>query len=137
MAFKLGSGKGGNMRSGQIQNKMRFDKDSISVPGVPIIKKDLGQDIMGEANMDGSIFISNLVEPGSEKERKVVMHEMRHVTDMRIGKLKYEDDYVSYNGRKHERKDIDGQDMIHYDGKWTSAGSMDFPWELEANMGNK
>ena len=28
-------------------------------------------------------------------------------------------------------------DMIQYDGNWMQAGSMEFPWELEANNGNK
>ena len=27
--------------------------------------------------------------------------------------------------------------MIKYDGKWIQAGSTEFPWELEANNGNK
>ena len=137
MGFKLGRGKGVNIRGGEIENKMRFDKDAVSVPGIDIIRKDLGDGILGEANMDGSIYISNLVEPGSSEERSVVIHEMRHATDMKIGKLKYEDDYVKYNGIKHERREIDGEDMIHYDGEWTPAGSMDFPWELEANIDNK
>jgi len=137
MGFKLGKGRGNDVRGGEIVNKMRFASGTTVVPGVDIIRKDLGDGIMGEANMDGSIYVSNLVEPGSKEERKVLIHEMRHATDMKIGKLRYEDDYVKYNGVKHERKDIDGQDMIYYDGKWIPAGSMDFPWELEANIGNK
>jgi hypothetical protein len=137
MGFKLGKGKGLDVKNGGIGNKMRFNSDTTTVPGVDIIRKDLGDGIMGEANMDGSIYISNLVEPGSEEERKVLIHEMRHATDMKIGKLKYEDDYVKYNGIKHDRMDINGQDMILYDGKWVSACSMDLPWELEANIGNK
>lgn len=137
MGFKLGKEKGLEVRGGEIANKMRFNSDATTVPGVDIIRKDLGDGIMGEANMDGSIYVSNLVEPGSKEERKVLIHEMRHATDMKIGKLKYEDDYVKYNGTQHERKDIDGQDMINYDGKWISAGSMELPWELEANIGNK
>ena len=56
---------------------------------------------------------------------------------MRIGKLKYEDDYIEYNGETYERKEINGEDMINYDGEWIQAGSTEFPWELEANNGNK
>jgi hypothetical protein len=92
---------------------------------------------MGEANMDGSIYLSNNIEPGSKEEREVLIHEMRHATDMKIGKLKYEDDYIKYNGETYQRKDINGEDMINYDGKWIQAGSTEFPWELEANNGNK
>jgi len=137
MGFKLGKGRGININNGGIGNKMRFGDKSTVVPGVDIIRKDLGAGIMGEANMDGSIYISNLIEPGSKQEREVLLHEMRHATDMKIGKLRYEDDYVEYNGQKHERKEINGEDMIHYDGAWVEAGSMEFPWELEANNGNK
>ena len=137
MGYKLGSEKGNYAIGGEIKSKMRFDKDQVSIPGTPIIRKDLGEGVMGEANMDGSIFLSNLVEPGSKEEQEVIMHEMRHATDMKIGKLKYEDDYVKYNGVKHDRKYIGGEDMIRYNGKWIPTGSTEFPWELEANMGNK
>ena len=116
---------------------MRFNKDNVSIPGVPVFRKDLGENIMGEANMDGSVYLSNNIEPGSKEEREVLMHEMRHATDMRIGKLKYEDDYIKYNGETYQRKEINGEDMINYDGKWIQAGSTEFPWELEANNGNK
>ena len=137
MGYKLGREKGLQVSNGEIKSKMRFDKDHVSIPGTPVIRKDLGEGIMGEANMDGSIYISNLVEPDSEEERKVLIHEMRHATDMKIGKLKYEDDYIKYNGEEYKRKDINGMDMIQYEGKWIQAGSTKFPWELEANNGNK
>ena len=137
MGFKLGRERGIQVDNGEIKNKMRFNKDDISIPGVPVIRKDLGEGIMGEANMDGSIYLSNNIEPGSKEEREVLIHEMRHATDMKIGKLKYEDDYIKYNGETYQRKDINGEDMINYDGKWIQAGSTKFPWELEANNGNK
>ena len=141
MGFKLGKEKGNYAINGEIQNKMRFGKlngdSDISVPGVPIIRKKLGKDIMGEANMDGSIYLSKDIIPGSKEEQEVLIHEMRHATDMKIGKLKYMDDYVKYNGEAYARKNIDGKDMINYDGKWIQAGSTEFPWELEANNGNK
>tara|TARA_R110000744_G_scaffold205745_1_gene324423 strand:+ start:703 stop:1116 length:414 start_codon:yes stop_codon:yes gene_type:complete len=137
MGFKLGKERGLQVDNGEIKNKMSFNKDNVSIPGVPVFRKDLGEGIMGEANMDGSIYLSNNVEPGSKEEREVLIHEMRHATDMKIGKLKYEDDYIKYNGETYQRKDINGEDMINYDGKWVQAGSTEFPWELEANNGNK
>ena len=108
-----------------------------SIPGIPVIRKDLGEGIRGEANMDGTIFISNELEPGSAEEREVLMHEARHITDMRIGKLVYEDDYVQWNGHTYERQDIEGKDMIKFEGNWIQAGSTEIPWELEANNGNE
>ena len=137
MGFKLGSERGLQVNSGEIKNKMRFDKDHVSIPGTPVIRKDLGEGIMGEANMDGSIYLSNNIEPDSKEEREVLIHEMRHATDMKIGKLKYEDDYIVYDGQTYQRKDINGKDMIRYNDEWIQAGSTEFPWELEANNGNK
>tara|TARA_R100000458_G_scaffold21508_1_gene19246 strand:+ start:639 stop:1052 length:414 start_codon:yes stop_codon:yes gene_type:complete len=137
MGFKLGKEKGNYAINGEIKTKMRFDKDHVSIPGTPIIRKDLKEGILGEANMDGSIYISNLIKPGSKEEEKVLNHEMRHATDMKIGKLKYEDNYIKYNGETYKRETIEGKDMIHYNGEWIQAGSTEFPWELEANNGNK
>ena len=78
-----------------------------------------------------------LTAPLILEESEVLNHEMRHATDMKIGKLKYEDDYVKYNGISYERKEIGGKDMIRYEGEWIQAGSTEFPWEFDANNGNK
>ena len=88
MGFKLGREKGLRVSEGEVKTKLRFTKDHVSVPGTPIIRKDLEEGIMGEANMDGSIYLSTSLEPGSLEESEVLNHEMRHATDMKIGKLK-------------------------------------------------
>jgi len=140
MGFKLGKNRGNYAVGGEIKTKMRFGKEagdaSISIPGVPIIRKPLAEGILGEANMDGSIYISDKIIPGSEEERQVINHEMRHATDMKLGKLAYGDDFVSYNGEVYPRQTIDGKDMIIVDGVAKEAGSEGFPWEKEANNGN-
>ena len=138
MGFKLGKGKRPSMYGGEIRSKMRFGQEAgsdASVPGTPVIRKPLAPGIMGEANMDGSIFISDKIVPGSEEERKVVNHEMRHATDMKVGKLSYGDDFVQFNGVIYPRETRDGKDMIKVDGQWKEAGD-DFPWENDANNGN-
>ena len=139
MGFKLGTERINHAINGEIRTKMRFhqeDGGDASVPGTPVIRKDLGPDILGEANMDGSIYISDTLTPGSFEERQVISHEMRHATDMKIGKLEYTDDYIKWNGDTFERKDINGVDSILVDGKWKEAGDKGFPWEQEANNGN-
>ena len=136
MSFKLGRERGLQASNGEIKTKLRFKREGPSIPGTPIIKKDLAPGIMGEANMDGSIYISNKLEPGSEQERQIVAHEMRHATDIKIGKLEYADDYIKYNGEKFIRETRDGRDMILVDGEWKEAGHHDFPWEVDANNGN-
>tara|TARA_R100001594_G_scaffold113587_1_gene148455 strand:+ start:31 stop:444 length:414 start_codon:yes stop_codon:yes gene_type:complete len=137
MGFKLGREKGLRVSGGEIKTKLRFTKDHVSIPGTPIIRKDLDENIMGEANMDGSIYLNKSIKQGSFEEREVLNHEMRHATDMKIGKLKYEDDYIKYNGETYKRQTIEGKDMIQYEGEWIQAGSTELPWELDANNGNK
>ena len=139
MGFKLGTNRGLEATGGKIKTKMRFGQESggdASIPGTPVIRKPLAEGILGEANMDGSIYISDKIIPGSAEERQVINHEMRHSTDMRLGKLAYTDDSVTYNGKVYPRKTINGKDMIIVDGVPKEAGSHDFPWEKEANNGN-
>ena len=140
MTYKLGKGYKPYMTNGNIRTKLRFSQeagDDASVPGTPVIRKPLGEGIMGEANMDGSIFINQNIVPGSDEEKEVINHEMRHSTDMRIGKLAYGDNFVKYNGETYLRQTINGKDMIIVDGVAKEAGSNDFPWENDANNGNK
>jgi len=133
MAFKLGRARQPYAVNGEIKTKLSFKDESTSTPGTPIVRKNLAEGIMGEANMDGSIYLSNKVKPGSEQETQVLLHEMRHATDMKTGKLAYDDDSIKYNGITYPRETIDGKDMIKVDGKWTEAGG-NFPWEKDANI---
>jgi hypothetical protein len=139
MGFKLGTNRGNYAVNGEIKNKMRFGKQSGgegSVPGTPVIRVPLENGILGEANMDGSIYISDKLEPGSDQDRQTIMHEMRHATDMKLGKLEYGDDYIKYNGEMFPRETIKGKDMILVHGEWKEAGDTSFPWEMDANNGN-
>ena len=139
MGFKLGTERGNYAVSGEIKTKMRFHQEAggdASVPGTPVIRKDLEEGVLGEANMDGSIYISDKIAPGSFEERQVINHEMPHATSIGIGKLKYADDHIKWNGETFERETRNGKDMIKVDGEWKEAGSHDFPWEVEANNGN-
>ena len=140
MGFKLGKARPNYMTGGFLRTKMNFGgkaSSDASVPGTPVIRKPLAPGVMGEANMDGTIFVNSNITPGSAEEREVIIHEMRHATDMKIGKLSYGDDFVKYNGVTYERKTINGKDMIIVDGEAKEAGSHDFPWENDANNGNK
>ena len=70
MAYKLGKGYKPYMTSGNLRTKMRFGQEAgsdASVPGTPVIRKPLAPGIMGEANMDGTIFISDKIVPGSKE----------------------------------------------------------------------
>ena len=138
MGFKLGKARQPEMTYGSLRSKLKFGGEAssdASIPGTPVVRKPLGEGILGEANMDGSIYISDKIEPGSFEERQVINHEMRHATDMKIGKLAYGDDFVKYDGVTYPRKTINGKDMIIVDGVAKEAGSGDFPWENDANNG--
>ena len=140
MGFKLGKNRGFEATGGEIKTKMRFGKqagEQGSVPGTPVIRVPLDEGIMGEANMDGSIYVNEKLDPNSFEYRQTVNHEMRHATDMKIGKLAYDDDHIMYNGERFERVDIDGVDSILVDGEWKEAGDTGFPWENDANNGNE
>ena len=128
MAFKLGKARQPIATNGVVDKKLSFKTDEASIPGNEIVRKNLGEGILGEANMDGSIFISNKVQPGSKEENQVLLHEMRHATDMKLGKLAYNDNGVYYDGITYPRETINGKDMIKVDGAWKEAGD-DFPWE--------
>ena len=138
MGFKLGSEKGNYAVGGEIRTKMRFGAEAggdASVPGTPVIRKPLEDGVLGEANMDGTIYISDKLTPGSHEERQVINHEMRHSTDIKVGKLEYGDNYVKYNGDTFVRETINGRDMINIHGEWKEAGDTGFPWENDANNG--
>jgi hypothetical protein len=133
MGFKLGKASQPVARGGNINKKLSFKTYDVSVSGNPVIRKKLDEGILGEANMDGSIFISDEIAVNSPMERQVLLHEMRHATDMKLGKLAYNDDSVYYDGVTYPRETINGKDMIKVDGQWKEAGD-DFPWERTANI---
>ena len=139
MGFKLGTERGLEVTGGEIRKKMRFRKESgdpdLSVPGTPVIRKRLEPNVMGEANMDGTIYVSDQLDPNSFEMKQVINHEMRHATDMKIGKTSYTDDYIMYNGEKFPRETRNGKDMILVEGTWREAGWDGFPWEYDANNG--
>ena len=121
MGFKLGKE---NRKFGD-DRKNRFDKDDASVPGVPVIRKKLPEGVEAEANMDGTIFLSDRVKPGSAYERRILMHEMKHIVDMKTGKLSYDDKCVYWLGEKHRR----AGGMIEYNNEWYKEGDENLPWE--------
>jgi len=133
MGFKLGKARQPVANKGVVNKKLSFKSDEASIPGNPVIRKKLEEGILGEANMDGSIFISDQIQPNSPMEKQVLLHEMRHATDMKLGKLAYSDNAVYYDGITYPRETINGKDMIKVDGQWKEAGD-DFPWEKTANI---
>ena len=51
---------------------------------------------------------------------------MVHLTDMKTGKLSYNDDSITWNGETYARKN----GKILYNNEWVPEGTKDFPWEI-------
>jgi len=120
MAFKLGKEK----------RRVRNSDNA------PIFRKKLEDGVIGEANMDGSIYINQAVEPGSNLEKRAIAHESEHIKQMQSGDAHYTDSYVYWKGQKFERKN----GRIKYMGKWYREGEDwrddkvfgGLPWENQA-----
>ena len=125
MGFKLGTSRTPMANQGQIESRLSFKQQDSSVPGTPVLRKSLKGGVLGEANNDGSIFIHKKVKPGSEQEQHILMHEMVHMTDMKVGKLAYDDNHVKWNGVVYPRK----SGKILYQDQWIPEGDKSFPWE--------
>tara|TARA_R100000742_G_C4258102_1_gene75953 strand:+ start:498 stop:911 length:414 start_codon:yes stop_codon:yes gene_type:complete len=137
MGFKLGSERGLEVTGGEIRTKMRFHQEAggdASVPGTPVIRKNLEDGVLGEANMDGTVYISNKIQPGSPLEREVLGEEIIHATDIKLGRMGYTDNSVYYDGVTYPRETRNGKDMILVNGKWKEAGNHNFPWEEKAKI---
>ena len=115
----------------------KLNNPPYNCDNTPIYNANLEEGIMGEANMDGSIYVNEQLDPNSSEYRQTVNHEMRHATDMKLGKLAYDDNSITYNGEVFPRETRNGKDMIKVDGKWKEAGDTGFPWENDANNGNE
>ena len=70
-----------------------IDKET-STYNTPVFQKDLGGDILGEANNDGTIFIDKSLS--GKKKIEAVEHEKVHLDQMGQGKLQYTNDTVTW-----------------------------------------
>jgi hypothetical protein len=110
-----------------------IDKDTSSY-GTPVFKKNLGGEVMAEANNDGTIFVDKSL---SKKEKeKAVDHEKVHLDQMAQGKLQYDNNTVTWkkDTRSPARvyKRIDGKIVDAKTGEAAGEGDKNFEWEDEA-----
>jgi hypothetical protein len=123
MAFKLG-----RKAKPITERTMAFKQASdLSVPGTPVLNKNLQDGILGEANADGTIYVNKNIDPDSPVMKRVLNHEMQHITDMKIGKSTYTDDYVLHDGVMWPRGN--GYIMDPHTGKKYKEGDKALPWE--------
>tara|TARA_R100000234_G_C4963633_1_gene162924 strand:+ start:204 stop:560 length:357 start_codon:yes stop_codon:yes gene_type:complete len=94
----------------------------------PIFRKKLEEGIIAEANMDGSIFVDESVDPNSPMFRTAIQHEQVHLDQMADGRAAYGENWVMWEGKIYFRRNgmIDGPN-----GRWPE-GDDNHPWEQEA-----
>ena len=117
MAFKLGKSS---------SRKPIADKGNIKTPNV--YRKELGEDIKGEAYSDGTIAISIDIEPSSNKYKEVLTHELDHANRIKNKELTYGENYVKWKGGFYKRKDGN----VEYEGHEYPEGHPNLPWEALA-----
>jgi len=91
----------------------------FDVDNTPVYSMDMEDDaIRGIADENGSILINkNIIN--KEEQQDVINHEKVHLDQMKRGDLAYDDDSVTWKGKKYPRaKFHDGDETL--------------PWEKEA-----
>ena len=109
MAFKLG-GEGRGLKNSE---------------NTKIFRKKLGNGVLGEANMDGSIYIDKSVP--QDMVNYVATHEAQHRTAMQLGTETYDDNAVYYKGEVWPRGN--GYIIDPRTGKKYPEGDRRLPWE--------
>ena len=84
--------------------------------------------VLGKAHKDGTIELAPGLSPA--KKKKVVAHEKKHLHDMKTGKLNYDANSITWNGKKYQR--LQGKKVL-FNGKALPEGDKSFPWEKSAN----
>tara|TARA_B100000927_G_scaffold125259_1_gene101044 strand:+ start:4449 stop:5678 length:1230 start_codon:yes stop_codon:yes gene_type:complete len=84
----------------------------------PVVKVDMEDGVLGKANKDGTIHINKDVND-PKQIKKIVEHESVHIDQMRRGDLSYDDNSVTWKGKKYSRSKMD-------------EGAKNLPWEKEA-----
>ena len=88
------------------------------IDNTPIYNVDLGNEVLGKADRNGSILINKNIT--NEKQRQdVINHEKIHLDQMKRGDLDYNDSAVFWKGKKYPRSKM-------------NEGAKNLPWEKEA-----
>ena len=94
-------------------------RKKLRIGKIPVIKKDLEEGTIAEANNDGTIFLDKDVKPDSPLGREAIAHEKVHMDQMARGDLNYDDNNVYWKGKKYPRAKM-------------AEGAKNLPWEAEA-----
>ena len=93
-------------------------KPPYSLDNTPIYHVDMEDGVLGKANNNGTIIVSDKVN-SPVQFKNIVDHEMIHINQMKRGDLDYDDKYVYWKGKKYLRSAM-------------QEGNKNLPWEAEA-----
>ena len=100
-----------------LKNKFTV-KAPFSRDATPIYSTDLEEGVLGKANNNGTILVSDKIKDPEERQ-SVIEHEKVHIDQMKRGDLNYDDENVYWKGKKYSRKEM-------------QEGAENLPWEKEA-----
>ena len=101
----------------RLSNRFKV-KPPFMEDATPIYSTDLEEGVLGKANNNGTILVSDKITDPEER-KSVIKHEKVHLDQMKRGDLDYDDDFVYWKGKKYSREDM-------------KEGAEDLPWEAEA-----
>lgn len=110
--------------------------EELSSYSHPVFEKNLGENIIAEANRDGTTFVNEDASPA--QKRNAIAHENIHHDQMGQGKLQYTDDTVMWKkdtkspARVYKRMNGHLMSMDSPANK-QMEGSPALEWEDEAN----
>tara|TARA_R100000988_G_scaffold51834_1_gene25402 strand:- start:41 stop:385 length:345 start_codon:yes stop_codon:yes gene_type:complete len=84
----------------------------------PIHNVDLEEGVLGKANKNGTILVSDKITDPEERE-SVIEHEKVHIDQIKRGDLDYDDEFVYWKGKRYSREEM-------------QEGAKNLPWESEA-----
>ena len=93
------------------------------IDNTPIYNVDLGNEVLGKADRNGSILINKNITDEKQKQ-DVINHEKVHLDQMKRGDLDYNDSVVFWKGKTYPRAQM-------------KEGAKNLPWEKEAYKKSK
>ena len=123
MAFKLPKSKG----------DIFGINEELSEWGRPVFEKNLDENIVAEANNDGTTFVDK--KASAVLKKKAVNHENAHHDQMQQGRLQYDDNKVTWKPDTKTGSRVyirDKGQLISMTDNTKDVEGGNFPWEDEA-----
>jgi len=126
MAFKLGkqSRRDGSGNANSPRDPMKFSNIKV--------EPTMSNDILAEANNDGTISVNRNLDVRSPLGKRVLRHENKHREDMESGRADYNHHNITWEGEQFDRIIVNGKAGVMWEGQFREDGWDGFPWEKSA-----